>query len=77
MLNKPAVLEKLAQAATASFGGGAQVSVVTGTPTARSSLILLFLELLLHPHHILLHLLCLLKHIHVHAAEIENAPPGG
>ena len=32
MLNKPAVLEKLAQAATASFGGGAQVSVVTGTP---------------------------------------------
>ena len=32
MLNKPAVLEKLAQAATASFGGGAQVNVVTGTP---------------------------------------------
>ena len=32
MLNKPAVLEKLAQAAAASFGGEAQVSVVTGTP---------------------------------------------
>ena len=32
MLNKPAVLEKLAQAAAASFGGEPQVSVVTGTP---------------------------------------------
>ena len=32
MLNKPAVLEKLAQAAAASFGGEAQVSVVTGSP---------------------------------------------
>ena len=32
MLNKPAVLEKLAQAAAASFGGQPQVSVVTGTP---------------------------------------------
>ena len=32
MLNKPAVLEKLAQVAAASFGGEAQVSVVTGTP---------------------------------------------
>lgn len=32
MLNKPAVLEKLAQAAAASFGGEPQVSVVTGSP---------------------------------------------
>ena len=32
MLNKPAVLEKLAQAAAAAFGGQPQVSVVTGTP---------------------------------------------
>ncbi len=32
MLNKSAVLEKLAQAAAASFGGQPQVSVVTGTP---------------------------------------------
>ena len=32
MLNKPAVLEKLAQAAAASFGGQPQVGVVTGTP---------------------------------------------
>ena len=32
MLNKPAVLEKLAQAASASFGGEPQVSVVAGTP---------------------------------------------
>ena len=32
MLNKPAVLDKLAQAASASFGGEAQVSVVTGPP---------------------------------------------
>ena len=32
MLNKPAVLEKLAQAAAGSFGGEPQVSVVTGTP---------------------------------------------
>ena len=32
MLNKPAVLEKLAQAAAASFGGTPQVGVVTGTP---------------------------------------------
>ena len=32
MLNKPAVLEKLAQAAAAAFGGRPQVSVVTGTP---------------------------------------------
>ena len=34
MLNKPAVLEKLAQAAAASFGGQPQVSVVTGVPPA-------------------------------------------
>ncbi|MCI9295054.1 MAG: DNA polymerase III subunit gamma/tau [Lawsonibacter sp.] len=34
MLNKPAVLEKLAQAAAASFGGQPQVSVVTGAPPA-------------------------------------------
>ena len=34
MLNKPAVLEKLAQAAAASFGGQLQVSVVTGAPPA-------------------------------------------
>ena len=32
MLNKPAVLEKLAQAAAASFGGQPQVSVITGAP---------------------------------------------
>lgn len=32
MLNKPAVLEKLAAAAAASFGGQPQVSVVTGAP---------------------------------------------
>ena len=32
MLNKPAVLEKLAQAAASSFGGEPRVSVVTGTP---------------------------------------------
>ena len=32
MLNKPAVLEKLARAAAASFGGEPQVSVVTGAP---------------------------------------------
>ena len=32
MLNKPAVLEKLAAAAAASFGGRPQVSVVTGAP---------------------------------------------
>ena len=32
MLNKPAVLEKLAQAAAASFDGEPQVSVVTGMP---------------------------------------------
>ena len=38
MLNKPAVLEKLAQAAAASFGGQPQVSVVTGAPpTAEQS----------------------------------------
>jgi len=36
MLNKPAVLEKLAQAAAASFGGQPQVSVVTGTPPAEA-----------------------------------------
>ena len=34
MLNKPAVLEKLAQAAAASFGGQPQVSVVTDAPPA-------------------------------------------
>ena len=34
MLNKPAVLEKLAAAAAASFGGQPQVSVVTGAPPA-------------------------------------------
>ena len=32
MLNKPAVLEKLARAAADTFGGQARVSVVTGTP---------------------------------------------
>ena len=32
VLNKPAVLEKLAQAAASSFGGEPRVSVVTGTP---------------------------------------------
>lgn len=32
MLNKPAVLEKLSQAAAGVFGGDPQVSVVTGTP---------------------------------------------
>ena len=32
MLNKPAVLEKLAAAAAAAFGGQPQVGVVTGTP---------------------------------------------
>ena len=32
MLNKPAVLEKLARAAADAFGGQPQVSVVTGTP---------------------------------------------
>ena len=32
MMFKPAVLEKLAQAAAATFGGQPQVSVVTGTP---------------------------------------------
>ena len=32
MLNKPAVLEKLAQAAGACFGGEPRVNVVTGTP---------------------------------------------
>ena len=32
MLNKPAVLEKLARAAADTFGGQPQVSVVTGTP---------------------------------------------
>lgn len=32
MLNKPAVLEKLSQAAAGAFGGRPQVSVVTGTP---------------------------------------------
>ena len=32
MLNKPAVLEKLAAAAAAAFGGQPQVSVVAGTP---------------------------------------------
>ena len=38
MLNKPAVLEKLARAAADTFGGQPQVSVVTGTtpPTDRS-----------------------------------------
>ena len=36
MLNKPAVLEKLAQAAAASFGGQPQVSVVTGAPPAEA-----------------------------------------
>ena len=34
MLNKPAVLEGLAQAAAASFGGQPQVSVVTGKPAS-------------------------------------------
>ena len=34
MLNKPAVLEKLAAAAAVSFGGQPQVSVVTGAPPA-------------------------------------------
>ena len=32
MLNKPAVLDKLAQAAAAAFGGQPQVSVAVGTP---------------------------------------------
>ena len=32
MLNKPAILEGLAGAAAASFGGKAQVSIVTGAP---------------------------------------------
>ena len=32
MLNKPAVLEKLAQAAGTGFGGEPRVNVVTGTP---------------------------------------------
>ena len=32
MLNKPAVLEKLAQAAAAAFGGQPQVGIVTGAP---------------------------------------------
>ena len=32
MLNKPAVLEKLARAAADTFGGQPQVSVVTGAP---------------------------------------------
>ncbi|MEY8402545.1 DNA polymerase III subunit gamma/tau [Oscillospiraceae bacterium 44-34] len=32
MLNKPSVLEKLAQAAADSFGGEPRVSIVTGTP---------------------------------------------
>ena len=32
MLNKPSVLEKLAQAAAGVFGGQPQVSIVTGTP---------------------------------------------
>jgi DNA polymerase-3 subunit gamma/tau len=34
MLNKPAVLDSLAQAAAAAFGGQPRVSVVTGTPPA-------------------------------------------
>ena len=34
MLNKPAVLDGLRQAAAAVFGGQPQVSVVTGTPPA-------------------------------------------
>ena len=37
MLNKPAVLDGLAKAAAASFGGQPQVSVVTGVPPARSA----------------------------------------
>ncbi|MCI8304827.1 MAG: DNA polymerase III subunit gamma/tau [Lawsonibacter sp.] len=38
MLNKPAVLEKIAQAAAAAFGGQPQVSVVAGTsPQAETS----------------------------------------
>ncbi|NBI11149.1 DNA polymerase III subunit gamma/tau, partial [Colidextribacter sp. OB.20] len=32
MLNKPAVLDKLAQAAAASFGGQPQVGIVVGAP---------------------------------------------
>ena len=37
MLNKPAILEGLTQAAAAAFGGQPRVSVITGKPPAEAS----------------------------------------